>query len=79
MVTLEIEQIAPLAMEAAARHAPLRPHAEAVWVVQDRVRQKEWLSEHGFPDAEAVHTAEESLIFALPPELRRDLRAAGRS
>jgi hypothetical protein len=22
-----------------------------------------------------VHTAEESLIFALPPELRRDLRA----
>jgi 4-hydroxy-3-methylbut-2-enyl diphosphate reductase len=23
-----------------------------------------------------VHTAEESLIFALPPELRRDLRAA---
>jgi len=25
-----------------------------------------------------VHTAEESLIFALPPELRRDLRAAAR-
>jgi 4-hydroxy-3-methylbut-2-enyl diphosphate reductase len=23
-----------------------------------------------------VHSAEESLIFALPPELRRDLRAA---
>jgi hypothetical protein len=23
-----------------------------------------------------VHTAEESLIFALPPELRRDIRAA---
>ena len=28
------------------------------------------------PTREAVHTAEESLIFALPPELRRDLRAA---
>ena len=27
------------------------------------------------PD-QAVHTAEESLIFALPPELRRDMRAA---
>jgi len=26
-----------------------------------------------------VHTAEESLIFALPKELRRDLKAAGRS
>jgi 4-hydroxy-3-methylbut-2-enyl diphosphate reductase len=35
-----------------------------------------YLSERGYPDAEAVHSAEESLIFALPPELRRDLRAA---
>jgi 4-hydroxy-3-methylbut-2-en-1-yl diphosphate reductase len=34
-----------------------------------------FLSDHGYPDARAVHTAEESLIFALPPELRRDLRA----
>ncbi|HEX7740216.1 MAG TPA: 4-hydroxy-3-methylbut-2-enyl diphosphate reductase [Marmoricola sp.] len=35
-----------------------------------------FLAEHGYPDAHAVHSAEESLIFALPPELRRDLRAA---
>ena len=35
-----------------------------------------FLSERGFPDARAVHSAEESLIFALPPELRRDMRAA---
>jgi 4-hydroxy-3-methylbut-2-enyl diphosphate reductase len=35
-----------------------------------------YLSERGYPDARAVHSAEESLIFALPPELRRDLRAA---
>jgi 4-hydroxy-3-methylbut-2-enyl diphosphate reductase len=35
-----------------------------------------FLAERGYPDAEAVHSAEESLIFALPPELRRDLRAA---
>jgi 4-hydroxy-3-methylbut-2-enyl diphosphate reductase len=34
-----------------------------------------YLAERGYPDAEAVHSAEESLIFALPPELRRDLRA----
>jgi 4-hydroxy-3-methylbut-2-en-1-yl diphosphate reductase len=38
-----------------------------------------YLAEKGYPDAEAVHSAEESLIFALPPELRRDLRAAARS
>jgi 4-hydroxy-3-methylbut-2-enyl diphosphate reductase len=36
----------------------------------------EFLSERGYPAARAVHTAEESLTFALPPELRRDLRAA---
>src|SRR3978361_1913045 len=35
-----------------------------------------FLTERGYPDAQAVHTAEESLIFALPPELRRDLRKA---
>ena len=38
-----------------------------------------FLAERGYPDAKAVHTAEETLIFALPPELRRDLRAASKS
>ena len=38
-----------------------------------------FLAEHGYPDAQAVHSAEESLIFALPPELRRDLRDAQRA
>jgi 4-hydroxy-3-methylbut-2-enyl diphosphate reductase len=38
-----------------------------------------FLAARGYPDAQAVHSAEESLIFALPPELRRDLRAAARS
>ncbi|HLL08382.1 MAG TPA: 4-hydroxy-3-methylbut-2-enyl diphosphate reductase [Nocardioidaceae bacterium] len=35
------------------------------------------LEQRGFPVAETVHTAEETLVFALPPELRRDMRAAG--
>ena len=35
-----------------------------------------FLAERGFPEARAVHSAEESLIFALPPELRKDIRAA---
>ena len=38
-----------------------------------------FLAERGYPDAKAVHSAEESLIFALPPELRRDLRAAAQA
>jgi len=36
-----------------------------------------WLRDHGYPDARAVRTAEESLIFSLPKELRRDMKAAG--
>ncbi len=36
----------------------------------------DFLARRGYPDAQAVQTAEESLIFALPPELRRDIRAA---
>jgi 4-hydroxy-3-methylbut-2-enyl diphosphate reductase len=36
----------------------------------------EWLAENGFGDVDEVETAEETLIFALPPELRRDIKAA---
>lgn len=38
-----------------------------------------FLAERGYPDARPVLTAEESLVFALPTELRRDLKAAGRA
>ena len=37
-----------------------------------------WLAERGFPTVEEVATAEETLVFALPPELRRDLKAAAK-
>ncbi len=36
----------------------------------------EWLAEHGFTDVAEVTTADEHLMFALPPELRRDMKAA---
>jgi 4-hydroxy-3-methylbut-2-en-1-yl diphosphate reductase len=36
----------------------------------------DYLRNKGFPAAKAVPTAEESLIFALPPELRRALKAS---
>ena len=49
VVTIEIEKIAYHALEAAAEHAPLRPGAHVLHVVQDRGRQKEWLVAHGFP------------------------------
>ena len=38
-----------------------------------------FLAERGYPDVRAVQSIEESLIFALPPELRRDIRAAAQA
>ncbi|MCW2587169.1 MAG: 4-hydroxy-3-methylbut-2-enyl diphosphate reductase [Frankiales bacterium] len=38
-----------------------------------------WLAARGYADVQEVTAAEESLLFALPPELRRDLKAAGRA
>lgn len=35
----------------------------------------EWLANHGYPNLKVVSSAEETLTFALPPELRRDLKA----
>jgi 4-hydroxy-3-methylbut-2-en-1-yl diphosphate reductase len=34
-----------------------------------------WLAERGFGDIEEVESARETLTFALPPELRRDIKA----
>jgi 4-hydroxy-3-methylbut-2-en-1-yl diphosphate reductase len=36
------------------------------------------LARRGFSDVEEVRAMDESLLFALPPELRKDLRAAGK-
>ena len=66
VVTLEIEQIGVAALEAASRHAPLRPAASILAVVQDRSRQKRWLSERGFPlgDYRDVSSAAEIEVAA---------------
>jgi 5-(carboxyamino)imidazole ribonucleotide synthase len=49
VITIEIEQIAPAALEAALQHAPVRPGASILRIVQDRARQKEWLAAQGIP------------------------------
>ena len=57
VVTLEIEQISVAALEAAERHAPVRPGSRMLAIIQDRILQKEWLLDHGLPvgDYRAVH------------------------
>ncbi len=49
VVTLEIEKIAPASMAAVRRYAPVRPGGEVLSVVQDRGRQRQWLTARGFP------------------------------
>ena len=49
VVTLEIEQVSIACLEAAAKFAPVRPSAELLHTIQNRIRQKEWLRERGFP------------------------------
>ncbi len=39
----------------------------------------DYLAEQGFEDVRAVTAAEESLVFSLPNDIRRDLKAAGMS
>lgn len=61
VVTLEIEQVSIDCLNAAAKHAPMRPNAGVMEVIQDRIRQKTWLRDHGFPlgDFRAVRTEQE--------------------
>ena len=37
------------------------------------------LNKHGFSDVQEITAAEETLLFALPPELRKDMKAAGQA
>jgi len=39
----------------------------------------DWLSMHDFTDVEEVSATTESLLFSLPPELRKDLKAMGKA
>jgi 5-(carboxyamino)imidazole ribonucleotide synthase len=49
VVTLEIEQVSLECLDAAAKYAPVRPGKALLGIIQDRIVQKKWLREHGFP------------------------------
>ncbi len=54
-VTLEIEQIGVDALSEVAKMAPLRPGVEPIRIIQDKILQKTWLSENGFPGRPLPH------------------------
>jgi 5-(carboxyamino)imidazole ribonucleotide synthase len=66
VITLEIEQISIASLEAASRHAPVRPGKEILAMVQDRIRQKDWLRDQGYPVGpyRAIYSEEDLLRAA---------------
>jgi 5-(carboxyamino)imidazole ribonucleotide synthase len=69
VVTLEIEQIGPAALDAASRHAPVRPAPAIVRVVQDRSEQKHWLESNGLPIGPYRDVVNEHELSAAVAEL----------
>ena len=75
VVTLEIEQISVAALDAAGTHAPVRPGSAPLFIIQDRLRQKNWLHSEHFPVGEfrAAHSAEDvsAALAALGPSIAK--------
>ena len=61
VVTLEFENIPVKTLEAALEYAPVHPGIEALYTTQNRLREKTFLSEHGFPTVpfQAVRSEDE--------------------
>jgi 5-(carboxyamino)imidazole ribonucleotide synthase len=60
-VTVEFENVSASALRWLARHRPVRPGWRTVWVAQNRLREKTFLTRHGIPHApwRPVRTASE--------------------
>ncbi len=69
VVTLEIEQISVPAIEAAERHAPMRPSSKMLAIIQDRILQKDWLVAHGLPIGEYRAVSDLTQFHAAVREL----------
>ncbi len=81
VVTLEIEQVSLACLEAAAQYAPVRPGRALLQIIQDRILQKDWLRDHGFPVGRyRAHSDSRricgSALWLWRPLLRQDARAA---
>jgi 5-(carboxyamino)imidazole ribonucleotide synthase len=69
VVTLEIEQVSLGSLEAAAKYAPVRPGASAMRMIQDRILQKNWLRDQGFPLGAYRAIASETELVSAAAEL----------
>lgn len=66
VVTLEFENVPTLATDTIARHAPVRPSGEVLFVAQNRLREKRFLEQIGVACAPfAKVTTDEQLVAAI--------------
>jgi 5-(carboxyamino)imidazole ribonucleotide synthase len=68
-VTTEFENVPADSLQRLAEHTLIRPSARAVAVCQDRVAEKTFLQEHGFPHGVFVAVADEGDIAGAPAEV----------
>jgi 5-(carboxyamino)imidazole ribonucleotide synthase len=69
VVTLEIEQVSLASLEAAAKYAPVRPGDGILRIIQDRIDQKAWLRDRGFPLGEYRAVESESDLTRAAAEI----------
>ncbi|MCG3173371.1 MAG: N5-carboxyaminoimidazole ribonucleotide synthase [Myxococcota bacterium] len=69
VLTFEIETISIACLEAARELTPVRPGPEVLHIVQDKGRQKDWLTSHGFPAGPYRHARDAAEIQAALEEL----------
>lgn len=66
VITFEFENVPSVCVEAASEFAPVRPGGNVLHIAQNRLREKTFLSENGFPVAPFKHIqSEEDLLIAL--------------
>ena len=66
VVTFEFENVPATTVETAARFVPVHPSGNALHITQNRLREKTFLDENGFPTTAFRHvTDEESLSSAI--------------
>lgn len=66
VITIEFENVASAALEAAGKLCPTRPGPHVLEIIQDRRSEKRWLGDNGFPVAPfRIPTSEDELAQAV--------------
>lgn len=68
-ITTEFENVPADTLDYLAKFVPVRPHAAAVAVCQNRIAEKSFLRDHGFPHGPFIAVNSENDLKSAPAEL----------